>query len=142
MQRVNRKSAGYSKIDHLGLVVKDLNKTIEFLTSLGLGPCTPPKDYKGEGKLLISHIMIGDIDLEIEQPIKDYEDMQDLIDKRGGGIDHVAFVVDDLEKEKTKLIQKGAKHVSSALGESGPRAHMFKIDDLSGILIQISKSKQ
>ena len=135
------KPSNYIIINHLGLVIKDLNQTIKFLSSLGIGKFTPINEDMRDGKLLRCHLRTGHMDLEITQPVYGKNFSQEFLDKIGGGIEHVAFVVDDLEKEKAEMIKRGTRVISRAIGigEIIPRAYMLETDALPGVFIQISK---
>jgi methylmalonyl-CoA/ethylmalonyl-CoA epimerase len=108
----------FSKLIHLGIVVNDLAKGIEKLKSLGIGSfkndIDPPKTgillYRGkpsDEKVNVRTAMIGDKALELLQPIAGESPHMSYFRSKGGGIDHVGFSVEDLDKEKTKLIAQG-----------------------------------
>ncbi len=109
----------FSKLVQVGVVVKDMDKTIEQLTSLGMGPFetraipTDAEEWFGDkrmnAKFKICGAMVGGIDLELIQPLEGESPHQEFLDKKGEGIQHLAFAVDDLDSEVEALTTKGAK---------------------------------
>ena len=107
----------FSKLIQVGVVVKDLDKTVERLSSLGIGPFTPmplPPDaeqwFRGkplDAKFKISGAKLGEIVLELIQPVEGESPHQEFLDTKGEGIQHIAFAVDNLDQEVAKLTKKG-----------------------------------
>lgn len=85
-------------IAHIGIVVKDADKSLEFYTTV-LG-CKRQESYQDE-RLRLEFITAGQQTIELIQ----YK--QDAVSERGAGIvDHIAFYVNDLEAEIAKLRQQ------------------------------------
>jgi catechol 2,3-dioxygenase-like lactoylglutathione lyase family enzyme len=89
---------------HVGLVVSDIRKAIKYLSSLGIGPFENPyRDPPLLEKLLygkpteysleLSNGKLGEIYLELIQPIEGKSIWKDFLDKNGEGIHHIGFVV-------------------------------------------------
>ena len=111
------------ELAHVGLVVGDMDKTVEYYRSLGIGAeigqerigDNKSREVKRYGKVAdteekvrIRNIQIGPLSLLLNQPVEGKTHQQDFLDKNGGdGINHVAFYVDDLESERAKLVAKG-----------------------------------
>jgi methylmalonyl-CoA/ethylmalonyl-CoA epimerase len=108
----------FSKLIQVGVVVKELDKTVEHLSSLGIGPFTQPaplppdakqwfRDKPLDAKVKISVARLGQIMLELIQPVEGVSPHQEFLDIRGEGIQHIAFAVDNLAQEVDKLTKKG-----------------------------------
>jgi methylmalonyl-CoA/ethylmalonyl-CoA epimerase len=111
----------FTKFVHIGLVVRDMNKTVERLATLGIGPFTPrmpPPDaeetYRGKPfepsqrvKIQITHI--GDMELELIQPIDGESPHQEFLDQKGEGIQHLGFMVANLEDDVKRLTKQGSE---------------------------------
>jgi len=111
------------ELAHVGLVVRDMDKTVEYYRSLDIGAEIGPErigDNKSqvvtrygkivdtEEKFKIRNIQIGPLSLLLNQPLKGKTHQQEFLDKNGGdGINHIAFRVDDLKNERAKLVAKG-----------------------------------
>ena len=103
------------------VVVKDLDKTIDHLEALGIGPFIQPDPPPGAGGLFYEDkpltsnsrakvARLGDMQLEIIQPDdKPNNPWIEFLTTRGGGIHHVGFQVSDVEAEVKRLTSLGAE---------------------------------
>jgi len=109
-----------SRLCDIGIVVKDLDKTVTRLEALGIGPFMPVKPPPGaegmyyRGKPLVSNFQglvahLGSIEVEIFKPTGKPNPWEDFIDAKGEGIHHIGFHVSDVEKEVNRLTARGAE---------------------------------
>ena len=135
----------FSKFIQVGVVVRDMDKAIERLASLGIGPFQPkllPPNTKEwfrgkplKAKLNIKSTMMGDTELELVQPIEGDSPHQEFLDSKGEGIQHIAFAVDDLDKEVDQLTKQG---VSVLLKAKMPRGGIAYLDlGVGGIIVEL-----
>jgi hypothetical protein len=143
-----KKTAGespFSKLIQVGVVVKDLDKVVERLTSLGIGPftlMTIPDDaeqwFRGkplDAKFKISGAKLG----EVIQPLEGKSPHQEFLDSQGEGIQHIAFAVHDLDREVAKLTKKG---VSVLLSANLPKVRVAYLDlGVGGLVIELMQEK-
>ena len=131
------------QISHLGLAVKDLEKTMDFYRSvLRLDPAEPIVGGN-ERDLSVSLVKVGDATLELIQPIKETSVMAKYLEKRGEGIHHVCFEVDDIDAELEWMKSKGLE----ALGTPKPGAEGMSVflhpKGTHGILVElVQKGKE
>jgi methylmalonyl-CoA/ethylmalonyl-CoA epimerase len=123
----------YGKLHHVGLVVKDINKAITYLESLGIGPFeafggkkTFAVSFKGElhGKpaewtTTISNAELGGVQLELLEPTKGNQALKESLDKTGEGLHHIGFITDDLNSEITNFKKNGVGIWTMAKAEGG-----------------------
>lgn len=84
-------------IAHIGIVVKDMDKSLEFYTTV-LG-CALEESYQDE-RIHLAFIKAG------QQTIELIQHQEDSVKVRGAGIvDHIAFAVTDIAAEMDKLRQ-------------------------------------
>ena len=124
MKKKIAKESPFSKLIQVGVVVKNLDKAIERLSSLGIGPFTPmllPPDaeqwFRGkplDAKFKISGARLGEVVLELIQPVEGKSPHQEFLDNQGEGIQHIAFAVDDLDREVSRLTKQGVSVLLSA----------------------------
>ena len=124
MEKNTAVESPFSKLIQVGVVVKDLDKAVERLSSLGIGPFTPtllPPDaeqwFRGkpvDAKVKISGARLGEIVLELIQPVGRESPHQEFLDSKGEGIQHIAFAVDDLDREVARLAKQGVSVLFSA----------------------------
>jgi len=94
------------KLEHLGFAVKNL-KQAETLYSRLLG--TEP--YKHEmvptENVTTSFYKVGEVKLELLEASNDQSAIARFIEKKGEGLHHIAFEVQDIESEMTRLREQG-----------------------------------
>jgi len=114
---------GELKPSHLGIVVKDADKTSEFLSSLwGLGPWkavdyAAPKEAMLVGepfRLKLVYTKLGPVTLELLQPIEGESIWADFLKTKGEGVHHIAFMVSDWEERVSQLKAQGGKMLVGA----------------------------
>ena len=118
MTQENRNKSPFSKLTQIGIVVKDMDATIEKLTAFGIGPFehreVPPgakewyKDKPMDATFKIAAVNVGGVELEFIQPVEGESPHQDFLDEKGEGIHHLAFAVENLEGDIDNLKEKGA----------------------------------
>ncbi len=135
---------------HVGVIVRDMEKTIEYLSSIGIGPFGI-KDgplyvevpFKGElhgrpaeWKVKISNAKIGDSELELLEPCGGESALQEFLDNHGEGLHHIGYLVDDVQAEIENMVKQGVKVITSAMGSRGGFAY-FQTDTNGGIVTEI-----
>jgi methylmalonyl-CoA/ethylmalonyl-CoA epimerase len=136
----------FSRFHHIGLVVRDIDKAIDCLSSLGIGPFESPwldpplkeKLFRGkptEYRLKMSNGKIGQVTLELIQPVEGESAQKEFLESHGEGIQHIGFAVGDLDSEVAKLVKKGAKVLISGRWTGGGYAYLEM--DASGMIIEL-----
>jgi methylmalonyl-CoA/ethylmalonyl-CoA epimerase len=122
---------------HVGVIVKDMDRTIDYLTSLGIGPFGMPGglksvevSFKGElrgkpaaWKVKISNARLGNGELELLQPSGGRSLLQEFLDEHGEGLHHIGYLTDNLAKDIKTLAKQGVKVLTSAVADKGGFAY-------------------
>ena len=126
------------KFDHIGAVVRDVDEAVERYQSLGIvDKATDRITMEGKkAKLIGRSINIGPLKIELWQPVRGETVQQEFLDSRGEGVNHIAFHVDDLAKERAKLVEKGIPVVFSVKDEEGDMAY-FDARKAGNMLIEL-----
>ena len=126
------------KFDHIGSVVRDVDKSVEYYQSLGIvDKATDRITMEGKkAKLIGRFIHIGSLMIELWQPVRGETVQQEFLNSRGEGVNHIAFHVDDLAREKAKLVEKGISVVFSVKEQEGDMAY-FDARKVGNILIEL-----
>ena len=98
------------KFSHVGIVVKDWKKTIEYYKSLAIFDIPPQNEVVMEGrkvKIIGADASLGELWIEVFQPVSGDSTQQKFLAEHGEGINHVGFEVPDLEKARAIMAQKG-----------------------------------
>jgi methylmalonyl-CoA/ethylmalonyl-CoA epimerase len=141
-------SQTFKNLVHFEVVVKDLDQAVKRLESLGIGPfkalSMPP--FTGtptfRGKPLNAKVKgvfadAGGIKLGLAQPIEGESPWMEFLDNRGEGIHHVAFAVDDLDKEVAKLTKQGCSVLKRSAWQGGGSAYIDL--GVGSIVIELEK---
>jgi methylmalonyl-CoA/ethylmalonyl-CoA epimerase len=126
------------KFNHIGVVVRDVDKAVESYQSLGIvDNATDRVTMEGKkAKLVGRFIYIGSLLIELWQPIRGETVQQEFLDRRGEGVNHIAFHVDDLDREKERMAEKGIPVVFSVRDEEGYMAY-FDTRKVGNVLIEL-----
>ena len=96
------------QISHLGIAVKDLEAAREFYRSILKLESSDPI-LGGDGTIKVSLIQVGDAVIELLQPMGNEGVMAKFLEKRGEGIHHICYEVENIDavidSVKTKGIQ-------------------------------------
>jgi hypothetical protein len=139
------------RLVQIGIVVADRKRTTELLTSLfGIGPFRfvewPDRAeskyyYRGqEERIRISQafVQLGEVEVELIQPVEGRNAYQDFLDETGGGIHHVLFEVNDIDPVLRDLEKVGVKVLQSGTGiRPGTRWALLDTQELLGFLVEL-----
>jgi methylmalonyl-CoA epimerase len=100
-----------SKIDHIGIAVSDLESAKRFYEE-ALGLRVTREETLDEMK--IAFLPIGEVNLELIQSTTDEGVIAKFIAKRGEGVHHIAYQVEDVSSVLDALKAQGIKVVDDA----------------------------
>ena len=128
------------KIDHIAIAVRDLKSEIELYKSI------PGFTFEGtevveEQKVTVAFFRVGDVFLELLEPLSDDSPVSGFLEKRGGGIHHISYEVDNIEEQIEQFEEKGIKMLNR---EPKTGAHNAKIafvhpKGFSGVLVEVKE---
>jgi methylmalonyl-CoA/ethylmalonyl-CoA epimerase len=94
------------KIEHIGIAVKDLKASNQLFSKLFGNPPYKEEEVASEG-VKTSFFMNGPNKIELLEPTNDSSPIAKFLEKKGEGIHHIAFDVEDIEKEIVRLQEEG-----------------------------------
>ena len=94
------------KIEHIGIAVKDIDKSNELFTKLFGKPAYKSEKVESEG-VTTSFFKIGSNKIELLEATKPESPIAKFIERKGEGIHHIAFAVDNIEAEVKRLQAEG-----------------------------------
>jgi len=98
------------KIDHIGIAVENLDESIKiFKEQLGLKLIE--REEVLEQMVNVAKFRVGNVDIELLEPTSQNSPIAKYIEKKGVGIHHIAYEVDDLDKSIKNLIDKGLRMI-------------------------------
>lgn len=95
-----------TKIDHIGIAVKDLDEAMKVYGDFTLKDADHIEELESEG-VKIAFFNVGESSIELLQPIREDCAIAKYIAKRGEGIHHICYAVDNLESSMKDLVAKG-----------------------------------
>jgi methylmalonyl-CoA epimerase len=128
------------KITHIGLAVDNLDEARTFFQeNFGL----PVSAQESFGELLFSFIPMGETDLELLQSTTPEGQIAKFIQKRGQGIHHISFEVDDIQAELDRLRSKGIQLINEKPYFNAHQELVAFLHPKStfGVLIELIQSK-
>ena len=124
------------KIDHVGIVVKNIDEALKRFSKFGFRVVESITDPRQEFRMAL--ISAGDTTLELIEPISSKGSIAKFLEQRGGGIHHLSLGVDSIEQELKSLQAKGIRLVNKE-PQSLPSAQVAFIhpDSAEGVLIEL-----
>lgn len=94
------------KIEHIGIAVKNLKDSSSIYERL-LGVVSYKKEEVLSEQVLTEFFKVGESKIELLEASSPDSPINKFIEKRGEGIHHIAFAVEDIEKEMARLKDEG-----------------------------------
>ena len=93
-------------IDHIGIAVKDIEKSILLFEKLLNTACYKIEEVKAQG-VKTSFFKNGDQKIELIASLGDQSPIESFLEKKGEGLHHIAFEVADVKSEVERLKSEG-----------------------------------
>lgn len=131
------------KIDHIGIAVRSIEKTSELFSNI-LGLKVASEEIVEEQKVKVAFLSLGDSELELLESTSPEGPIARFIEKKGEGIQHIAFRVDNIEKALEKLKKEGVRLIDEKprYGAGGAKIAFLHPKDTNGILIELSERNE
>ncbi len=126
------------KIDHIGIAVRNIKKTSELLSNILELKVTGEENVE-EQKVKVIFLALGDSELELLESTSPEGPVARFIEKKGEGIQHIAFRVNDIEKALKKLKKEGVRLIDEKprYGAGGAKIAFLHPKGTNGILIEL-----
>jgi len=128
-----------TRLDHIGIAVKSIDAAKKIYLDLGL--TIEHVETVETQKVRTAFLSVGDANLELLEPSDSDSTIAKYIEKRGEGIHHLCFRVDDIEAHLARLKERGYRLINEA---PVPGAHGCRVAFLhpaagNGVLIELSE---
>lgn len=126
------------KIEHLGIAVKDIEKSNELFSKLLNQEPYKQEAVESEG-VITSFFKTGESKIELLQATDPSSPIHQFIEKKGEGIHHIAFAVSDIYAEIERLKKEGFKmiHEQPKNGADGKIIAFLHPKSSNGVLIEL-----
>ncbi len=125
-------------IDHIGIAVKDLEQAGKFYTE-GLGLKIQETETVTEQKVNVAFLPITDSEIELLESTTPDGPVAAFIDKKGEGIQHIAFRVANIEDAIAELKEKGIRMIDQMprKGAGGAKIAFIHPKETNGVLVEL-----
>ena len=129
------------KIDHIGIAVKDLEE-IKTTMSEAFEIFPEFEEEVTDQKVKVIGYHIGDSTIEYLQPTSSDSPIAKYIEKKGAGIHHISYSVENLAATLQKLQDKGFQLIDKLprLGAEGKKIAFVHPKSTNGILIELCET--
>jgi catechol 2,3-dioxygenase-like lactoylglutathione lyase family enzyme len=148
MAAKRKRKSTFSRPVHIGMVVRDMGKTITRLAELGIGPFQPRilppdarekyrrKPFHPSRRVTIQTTRLGNLELELIQPISGKSPHQEFLEQKGEGIQHLGFIVDNLAEEVERLTARGSVVLLTSEFKGGGGVAYLDLD-VAGLIVEL-----
>ena len=129
-----------NKINHIAIAVRSLEEHIPFYRDvLNL-------EYRGtevveDQKVRLAVFGVGEVQIELLEPTEPDSPISAFIEKRGEGMHHISYQVDDIEKQITELKKKQVRMIDETprSGAHGSRIAFLHPKSSAKVLTEITQ---
>ena len=131
-----------NKIEHLGIAVKSINEGNTLYTKI-LGVAPYKEEVVEHEGVRTSFFQVGPNKIELLEALHSNSPIAKYIEKRGEGLHHVAYAVDDIRAEMTRLENEGFQLLNSEpkLGADNKLVCFLHPKETSGTLIELCQER-
>jgi methylmalonyl-CoA/ethylmalonyl-CoA epimerase len=135
MQESSRRG---TRIAHIGIAVRGLDDSVSFYRDILGMPEVPLDDADGA---TIVGLAAGDSLVELLEAESSNSPIAKFVAKRGPGIHHVCFAVDDLDATLARCRASGIRLIdeSPRVGAEGKRIAFLHPSSTSGVLVELTE---
>ena len=126
------------KLDHIGIAVKDLDQAMKlYREAFGIEPDLVYESSYTKAK--IAFFPIGDVRIELIQPVNPESVVGRFLEKKGEGIHHVSYRVKDVDRSLAELEMKGVQLIDkkSRKVRENERVAFLHPKSTNGVLVEL-----
>ena len=129
------------KIEHIGIAVKDLESANELYARLLGEQPYKQEEVEREG-VMTSFFQVGPNKIELLEATKEDSPIAKYIEKRGEGVHHIAFEVEDIRAEMARLKEEGFRLLSEEpkRGADNKMVAFVHPKSANGVLIELCET--
>ncbi len=130
----------FTKIDHVGIAVPDLDEAIAFYRD-NFGIVSVHEEVNEEQGVREAMLSVGDGSTRIQllAPLSSESTIAKFIDRNGPGLQQVAYTVDDIDAVSATLRERGLRllYDEPRRGTSDSRVNFVHPKDARGVLVEL-----
>ena len=131
------------KINHLGIATKGIDEALQFWSD-ALGLENIHTEIVEDQKVRVAMLPLGESRIELLEPTSDDSPISKFLEKRGGGIHHIAVEVDDIEASLAQLKSKGMLLIDETprIGADGCLVAFIHPSSTNGVLLELVQTTE
>ena len=131
-----------NKIEHIGIAVKNIEESLKYYEGV-LGLKCYAVEEVAEQKVKTAFLKIGEIKLELLEATSDESPIAKFIEKRGEGVQHIAFAVNGIENVLSEVKEKGIRLIDEKprKGAEGLDIAFLHPESTGGVLTEFCEKK-
>ncbi len=131
------------KINHLGIAPKGIDEALKFWQD-ALGLENVHTETVDEQKVRVAMLPVGDTRIELLEATAPDSPIQKFIEKRGGGIHHIAVEVENIEDALTKLKAQNIRLIDEKprVGAEGCLVAFVHPASADGVLLELVQTEK
>ena len=128
------------QIDHIGIATAKFTDVLDFYTE-GLGLTLEHEVEVPEQKVKTGFIKVGEVWIELLEPTAEDSPIAKALEKRGPGVHHICYEVDDIEAALAQLKEKGFALIDQTprIGAHGKKIAFVHPKSAGGVLIELAQ---
>ena len=137
------KNSRMRKVEHIGIAVKDLDISIPLFSQLLGSPCYKTEEVVSE-QVTTAFFQKGETKIELLQGLTPDSIITRYVEKKGEGMHHIAFEVDDIHAEMERLAAAGFTLLNEEpkLGADNKLICFLHPKGTNGVLIELCMERR
>jgi len=126
------------KVNHIAVVVSDLDASMRFWVD-ALGLELSHIEHVASQAVDAAFLPVGESKIELLQPTDSESGVARYLEKRGPGMHHICFEVDNLEAALAKLVKADVQLIneSPVVGSDGRKFAFIHPKSANGVLVEL-----
>jgi len=126
------------KINHIGIATKGIDEALKFWAD-ALGLENVHSEIVEDQKVRVAMLPLGESRVELLEPTSEDSPISKFLEKRGGGIHHIAVEVDDIQASLDRLRNAGTQLIDEKprVGAEGCLVAFVHPTSTNGVLLEL-----
>ncbi|HSF81141.1 MAG TPA: methylmalonyl-CoA epimerase [Anaerolineales bacterium] len=134
---------GIKRVDHIAIVVDDIEAALGFWRD-ALGLELDHIEEVPDQRSLVAFLPVGEGEIELVKPTSGDSGVARYLEKRGPGMHHICFEVEDIGAALAQLREKGVRLINDTPlhGSEGKKFAFIHPESTHGVLVELYELNQ
>lgn len=130
------------KVDHIAIIVEDIDEALLFWRD-ALGLELHHVEAVPDQESVVAFLPVGEGDIELVKPTTEDSGVARYLEKRGPGIHHICFEVDDIQATLARLKSRDVRLINETpvIGAGGKKIAFIHPESTHGVLVELYELK-